>query len=183
MLVISWCWWYLDANDDYNFDLCENSDVYCQRQRIWSLCSPLPSRSAPPQTMIALSRNLEKKKLEISQNFWRNPSESHLLARSQCCQWIRRDWTVDLPWRSDCASALPPLLVVIVVVTIVMFVISLVTKMMVDIVVTKMMVVISLVTNMMVDIMVTHTSYLSFFLHGQNFWIIKFTPKNANFSR
>ena len=28
-----------------------------------------------------------------------------------------------------------------------------------------------------------HTSYLSFFLHGQNFWIIKFTPKNANFSR
>ena len=28
-----------------------------------------------------------------------------------------------------------------------------------------------------------HTSYLSFFIHGQNFWIIKFTPKNANFSR
>ena len=28
-----------------------------------------------------------------------------------------------------------------------------------------------------------HTSYLSFFLHGQNFWRIKFTPKNANFSR
>merc|ERR1711952_233417 len=38
-----------------------------------------------------------------------------------------------------------------------------------------------------------HTSYLSFFLHGQNFWIIKFTPKtpifrvksvkNATFSR
>ena len=27
------------------------------------------------------------------------------------------------------------------------------------------------------------TSYLSFFLHGQNFWRIKFTPKNANFSR
>ena len=26
-----------------------------------------------------------------------------------------------------------------------------------------------------------HTSYLSFFLHGQNFWRIKFTPKNANF--
>ena len=28
-------------------------------------------------------------------------------------------------------------------------------------------------------------SYLIFviFLHGQNFWIIKFTPKNANFSR
>ena len=28
-----------------------------------------------------------------------------------------------------------------------------------------------------------HTIYLSFFLHGQNFWRIKFTPKNANFSR
>ena len=28
-----------------------------------------------------------------------------------------------------------------------------------------------------------HTSYLSFFLHRQNFWIMKFTPKNANFSR
>ena len=28
-----------------------------------------------------------------------------------------------------------------------------------------------------------HTSYLSFFLHWQNFWRIKFTPKNANFSR
>ena len=28
-----------------------------------------------------------------------------------------------------------------------------------------------------------HTSYLSFFLHWQNFWKIKFTPKNANFSR
>ena len=25
--------------------------------------------------------------------------------------------------------------------------------------------------------------YLSFFSHGQNFWRIKFTPKNANFSR
>ena len=25
-----------------------------------------------------------------------------------------------------------------------------------------------------------HTIYLSFFLHGQNFWRIKFTPKNAN---
>ena len=30
---------------------------------------------------------------------------------------------------------------------------------------------------------VMHTSYLSFFLHEQNFWRIKFTPKNANFSR
>ena len=28
-----------------------------------------------------------------------------------------------------------------------------------------------------------HTWYLSFFLHEQNFWRIKFTPKNANFSR
>ena len=28
-----------------------------------------------------------------------------------------------------------------------------------------------------------HTSYLSFFLHWQIFWKIKFTPKNANFSR
>ena len=28
-----------------------------------------------------------------------------------------------------------------------------------------------------------HTSYLSFFLHSQNFWIIKFTPKEANFLR
>ena len=28
-----------------------------------------------------------------------------------------------------------------------------------------------------------HTLYLSFFLHGQNFWRIKFTPKNANFLR
>ena len=28
-----------------------------------------------------------------------------------------------------------------------------------------------------------HTSYLSFFLHGQNFWKMKFTPKNANFLR
>ena len=28
-----------------------------------------------------------------------------------------------------------------------------------------------------------HTWYLSFFLHGQNFGWIKFTPKNANFSR
>ena len=28
-----------------------------------------------------------------------------------------------------------------------------------------------------------HTSYLSFFLHSQIFWKIKFTPKNANFSR
>ena len=28
-----------------------------------------------------------------------------------------------------------------------------------------------------------HTSYLSFFLHWQNFWKMKFTPKNANFSR
>ena len=28
-----------------------------------------------------------------------------------------------------------------------------------------------------------HTWYLSFFLHGQNFWRKKFTPKNANFSR
>ena len=30
---------------------------------------------------------------------------------------------------------------------------------------------------------IEHTSYLSFFLHGQHFWRIKFTPKNANFSR
>ena len=29
----------------------------------------------------------------------------------------------------------------------------------------------------------SHTSNLSFLLHGQNFWRIKFTPKNANFSR
>ena len=29
----------------------------------------------------------------------------------------------------------------------------------------------------------THTWYLSFFLHEQNFWRIKFTPKDANFSR
>ena len=29
----------------------------------------------------------------------------------------------------------------------------------------------------------THTLYLSFFLHRQNFWRIKFTPENANFSR
>ena len=28
-----------------------------------------------------------------------------------------------------------------------------------------------------------HTLFLSFFLHGQNFWRIKFTLKNANFSR
>ena len=28
-----------------------------------------------------------------------------------------------------------------------------------------------------------HTSNLSFFLHRQNFWRIKFTPKSANFSR
>ena len=28
-----------------------------------------------------------------------------------------------------------------------------------------------------------HTLYLSSFLNGQNFWRIKFTPKNANFSR
>ena len=28
-----------------------------------------------------------------------------------------------------------------------------------------------------------HTWYLSFVLHGQNFWRIKFTLKNANFSR
>ena len=28
-----------------------------------------------------------------------------------------------------------------------------------------------------------HTWYLSYFLHGQKFWRIKFTPKNANFSR
>ena len=28
---------------------------------------------------------------------------------------------------------------------------------------------------------VHHTWYLSFSLHGQNFWMIKFTPKNANF--
>ena len=28
-----------------------------------------------------------------------------------------------------------------------------------------------------------HTWYLSFFLHWQNFWRIKFTPKNANFPR
>ena len=28
-----------------------------------------------------------------------------------------------------------------------------------------------------------HTWYLSFFLHRQNFWRIKFTPKYANFSR
>ena len=30
---------------------------------------------------------------------------------------------------------------------------------------------------------VGHTWYLSFFLHWQNFWRIKFTQKNANFSR
>ena len=30
---------------------------------------------------------------------------------------------------------------------------------------------------------VIHTLYLSFFLHGQNIWRIKFTPENANFSR
>ena len=30
---------------------------------------------------------------------------------------------------------------------------------------------------------ILHTRYLSFFLHGQNFWKIKCTPKNANFSR
>ena len=30
---------------------------------------------------------------------------------------------------------------------------------------------------------ILHTSNLSFLLHGQNFWRIKFTPKNANFSR
>ena len=28
-----------------------------------------------------------------------------------------------------------------------------------------------------------HTSYLSFFLHGQSFWRIKFTLNNANFLR
>ena len=28
-----------------------------------------------------------------------------------------------------------------------------------------------------------HTLYLSIFLHGQNFWRMKFTPKNANFLR
>ena len=28
-----------------------------------------------------------------------------------------------------------------------------------------------------------HTSYLSFILHEQSFWRIKFTPKNTNFSR
>ena len=33
------------------------------------------------------------------------------------------------------------------------------------------------------EVVDNRTSYLSFFLHGQNFWIIKFTPKNANFSR
>ena len=33
------------------------------------------------------------------------------------------------------------------------------------------------------DVADDHTSYLSFFVHGQNFWRIKFTPKNANFSR
>ena len=77
------------------------------------------------------SQGILNKQMRNLSNFWRNPSESHLLARSQCCQWIRRDWTVDLPWRSDCASALPPLLVVIVVITLVMVVISLVTKMMV----------------------------------------------------
>ena len=31
--------------------------------------------------------------------------------------------------------------------------------------------------------MCLHTWYFWFFLHGQNFWRIKFTPKNANFSR
>ena len=34
-----------------------------------------------------------------------------------------------------------------------------------------------------VKAVLVHTSYLSFFLHWQNFWKIKFTPKNANFSR
>ena len=33
------------------------------------------------------------------------------------------------------------------------------------------------------DHVIGHTSNLSFLLHGQNFWRIKFTPKNANFSR
>ena len=31
--------------------------------------------------------------------------------------------------------------------------------------------------------LLAHTWYLSFFLHGRNFWSIKFRPKNANFSR
>ena len=31
----------------------------------------------------------------------------------------------------------------------------------------------------MVLVGLVHTSYLSFFLHRQNFWRMKFTPKNA----
>ena len=37
--------------------------------------------------------------------------------------------------------------------------------------------------SLRVEIYFDHTWYLSFFLHEQNFWRIKFTPKNANFSR
>ena len=36
---------------------------------------------------------------------------------------------------------------------------------------------------MIIIVINAHTSYLSFFLHWQNIWKIKFTPKNANFSR
>ena len=41
--------------------------------------------------------------------------------------------------------------------------------------------VLSVAERMSSDATCSHTLYLSFFLHGQNFWRIKFAPKNANF--
>ena len=35
----------------------------------------------------------------------------------------------------------------------------------------------------MISAPMPHTWYLSFFLHWQNFWRVKLTPKNTNFSR
>ena len=138
--------------------------------------------------MIALSRNLEKKKLEISQNFWRNQivlsrnleqtkvrTLSKLLKKSN--RSLKESWTKKLkisqnftisppgsfsmlsmdPSRLNCWPPLairlrfgaPAVAGGIVVITLVMVVIRLLTKMMVDIMLTKMMVVISLVTKMM----------------------------------
>ena len=45
-----------------------------------------------------------------------------------------------------------------------------------------MMIIMMMVMIIMMIRMMIHTSNLSFFLQGQNFWRIKFTPKNATFS-
>ena len=119
------------------------------------MCSPLPSRSAPPQTRIVLSRTLEQtneKSLKTSEEIHQNLTPWLVLnvVNGSVETELLTSLGDPIALRSSrrCWWSLWLLLIVMVV-------IRLVTNMMVGIMVTKMMVVISLVTNMMVVTMVT----------------------------